>query len=107
MPQVELNYTDDLFIEAEVLFDHIERALNEIDPTAKTCKSRAITSSQYLHSHVYLDVRLLRKPHRDEVFMQQCLKKLDEVLKPYIPLNTYYSIQVDFSGPYYLTDRLL
>lgn len=107
MPQVELKYSDDLLIEADSIFSHIERALNEIDPTAKVCKSRALSVSQYLHSHLFLEVKLLRKPHRDAAFMQRCLKMLDDLIKPYIPLNTYYSINLEFMGEYYVTDRLL
>lgn len=107
MPQVELKYTNDLFIEAEMVFSHIETALNDIDSTAKTCKSRAFCMTQYLHSHVYLEMKLLRKPHRDADFMQACLKMLDDLIKPYIPLNTYYSINLEFMGEYYLTDQLL
>lgn len=105
MPQVELKYSDNLLIEADSIFSHIERALNEIDPTAKTCKSRALPVSQYLHSHVFLEVKLLRKPHRNPAFMKNCLEALESILKPFIPLNAYYSVSLEFLSDYYLTSQ--
>ena len=104
MPQLDLRYSDDLpHIAFESLFRQIEIAINEIDDSAGACKSRAYPASDYLHTHVYLCVMLLKKEYRDAPFMRKCRDAIETCLKQVLPKNCFYAIELNFSGEYYLT----
>lgn len=103
MPQVELSYTKDLSIDCIKLFKEIERLINEIDSSAGACKSRAFCIDSFLHTHCILKITMLKKSHRDQVFMNALLKKLQALVVSYLPKNIFYSIDLKFSAEYYLT----
>ncbi|ABS76638.1 hypothetical protein [Coxiella burnetii] len=106
MPQIDLKYSNDLKLEIPELFQSIEEAINKIDHTAGACKSRAYPSPVYLHTHFYLRIAMLKKPYRDENFMNKCLKRIEEMVKPILPEGCYYSVELVFSSEYYFTSRI-
>ena len=106
MPQVNLKYSDSIELNVKKLFNDIETVINKRDGTAGACKSRAYPASAYLHEHVFLVVSFLRKPHRDDVFMKSLREKIESVLISYLPRGCYYSIEMSFSGEYYLTAQM-
>jgi hypothetical protein len=104
MPQLDLRYSDDLnHIAFESLFRQIEAVINEIDDSAGACKSRAYPTDSYLHTHVYLCMKLLKKEYRDAAFMKKCRDAIEVLLKQVLPKNCFYAIELNFSGEYYLT----
>ena len=103
MPQLDVLHSNDVTLEFEPLFQSIENTLNELDPSAKMCKSRAYPAPHFLHTHVLVKIGLLKKPHRDQAFMENCLQTLKQAIEPYIPEGCYYAIDLSFSEPYYLT----
>jgi len=105
MPHIELKHSNDLNIDAPKLFADIEQCFNGIDSSAGDCKSRAYPTDQYLHTHVYLHVSLLPKPHRDDEFMHLLIQSLRDCATPYLPTGCWLSIDATFSSPYYLTEK--
>ena len=86
MPHVEIKYTNDLKnINFQTLFCAIESTINETDSTAGDCKSRAYPTIDYRHTHVYMHISMLKKPHRDADFMKNCLSKIEHVIKSFLP----------------------
>ena len=104
MPQVEIRYSSDLSdIHLAELFNKIEQEINLIDDSAGLCKSRAYMSDQFRHSHIFVEILVMNKPHRDQAFMEKLQQKLSQLIIPYVPKNCHYSIKLDFLGQYYLT----
>lgn len=105
MPQVELSYTSDISIDCKKLFENIEKRINDIDSSAGVCKSRAFCINNFLHTHCFIKVSMLKKQHRDKAFMQNLLEELQAIVVSYLPKHIYYSIEIDFFGDYYLTTQ--
>lgn len=106
MPQLDLKYSNDLTdIDFVSLFQAIEELINHLDPSAGACKSRAYPTTAYLHTHVYLHLQLLKKPHRDASFMQNCSRQLEMLLKTRLPVECFYAIDVTFASEYYITNQ--
>ena len=103
MPQVDLKYSSDITLDTKTLFEKIETTINTLDSSTGICKCRAYPAKEHLHTHMIVKIYLLRKPHRDEVFMKNCLAALETAVSPLIPSNTHYAIELLFSRPYYLT----
>lgn len=103
MPHVEIKYSDDVKINFQSLFLNIEQTINEMDASAGVCKSRAYPSSDFLHTHILVKIDVLKKPHRDTVFMQTLLKNIEQTVTHILPNGCYYSIGLNFSGEYYVT----
>lgn len=106
MPQVDIKYSDDLNIDIQKLFHETESTINELDASAGVCKSRAYPSKNYLHRHFYMRVALLKKPHRDDAFMKNCLERLETIAKAKLPSGAYCSVELVFSNDYYLTSKV-
>ena len=105
MPQVSLFYSNDISLEKKPLFKAIETTISQLDSGAGACKSRAYPCQEYQHSHILLEVLLMKKPHRDKAFMASCLKKIETAVSSYIPTGCYYSIAVDFLSEYYISKK--
>ena len=103
MPQVDVKYSYNLKVDIQNLLQKIETTINEFDSTAGACKSRAYPAPQYLHEHITIEIQVLRKPHRDEAFMQNLLNKLTQELRILAPKNCYFALKLDFTSVYYIT----
>ena len=104
MPQINMLYSSDIkTVDFHKFFSDMEVIINEHDPSAGICKSRAYPADIYLHTHIDVSVFLIKKKHRDEKFMRELQEKLISVCKDHIPLNCLYSINLTFSGDYYFT----
>ncbi|MCF6766418.1 hypothetical protein L3V82_11595 [Thiotrichales bacterium 19S3-7] len=105
MPQVELRYSQELDLKVKDIFQKIEALINQIDSTAGVCKSRAYPTAEYLHPNCYFEIMVLRKAHRDKHFMDNLLAEIESVVKPLLPEDCYYSINLNFSSDYYFTSK--
>ena len=103
MPQLDLKYSADLPLNPKAIFIAMEAAIQSLDESAGICKSRAYPATDYLHRHIYCQVSVLNKPHRDEVFMTLLHKKLLETLTAFIPDECYYAVELTFTSNYYAT----
>ncbi len=106
MPQIDLKYSGNLNIDVEKLFHGVEFVIHESDGSAGDCKARAYPAKAYVHDHVLLEVTLLKKPHRDDVFMKSLRDKVEAVLVTFLPKGCYYAIELRFAGEYYLTAQV-
>ena len=104
MPHTELKYSDDLTLDTETIFTAIEACVNQVDPSAGVCKSRAYPTGEFLHSHLFISVTLLKKPHRNEDFSQSLLESLSNEIKPLLIQDCYLSVSLDYVSDYYTTE---
>lgn len=103
MPHLEIKYSADIELDVNVLFDQIESAINELDPSAGVCKSRAYPAKSYKHSHVMIEVWLLPKQHRNHAFTQALLKGLKDCVKKKVDDHCYISVQLYYRDANYVT----
>lgn len=103
MPQVEIKYTFDIDLPVTKLFSVIEKTINEHDASSGICKSRAYPCSTFMHTHVFIDIQLLAKAHRDQNFMQTLLSALQSNIKSYLPTQIQFAIHLQFASAYYFT----
>lgn len=105
MPQVDLNFSCDIKLDVDSIFEAVEFVINRLDSSAGVCKSRAYPAVEFRHTHVLIRIAVLKKSHRDDNFMQTCLDNLKKELVKYIPEGCHYAIELFFMGDYYFTDR--
>lgn len=103
MPQVDLKYSNNVPIDCDQLFKAIEKTILSIDSSAGACKCRSYPCENYLHRHVFLSIKLLRKPHRNDVFMTDLLQQLYAVVSQALPKNITLSVEADFISSFYIT----
>lgn len=94
MPQVELKYTSDLKLATLEIFEVIEQTIHELDPASGACKSRGIKIQEYRHSHVFLQIYMLKKIHRDDAFTQSLLKKIQQNINLYLPAKNICDLSI-------------
>lgn len=103
MPQVDLKYSDDLQLDTTTIFKTIETVIIKFDNTVKACKCRGYSTAEYLHSHLFITIALLQKPHRDDTFIKNLLTELEKALAPILPTHCNYAIDMTFLSSHYLT----
>lgn len=106
MPQIDLKYSSDLSLDVDTIFEAIEQVINQSDSSAGACKSRAYPAVSYKHTHVLVEVALLRKPHRDEAFTQGLLIQLQQAVAQYFPKDCWFALDLCYAGNYYVTTKL-
>ncbi len=106
MPQIDLKYSVDLTINSRALFEELETAINQFDSSAGACKCRAYPSSEFLHSHCLVHIKILRKAHRTADFIQTLLDKLNSIIRSVLPNGCYCSVELSFCSDYYITSRV-
>ncbi len=105
MPQADLKYSIDMDIDAAGLLAEIEAVISDFDSGAGKCKGRAYPAGCYRHSHIFLSVQVLEKPHRDDVFMQTLLEKLTNTVDKHIHQGCSRSVSIDFLPKHYTTGQ--
>lgn len=104
MPHIEIKYSDNLNIDFDKVFDIVEKTINKHDNSAGVCKSRAYPCSQYKYSHMLTRIFLLTKPNRDEIFTQNLGKEIEKEIKNHLNESLYFSLSIEYSSSYYLTN---
>ncbi|MBU2992759.1 hypothetical protein Q4555_03865 [Octadecabacter sp. 1_MG-2023] len=106
MPQADLKYSVDMKIDAAALLAAIETEISDFDSGAGDCKGRAYPAAEFNHTHVFLTVRVLDKPHRDAAFMQALLEKLTSVVDQHIEQSCSRSVELAFLPKTYATGKV-
>lgn len=101
MPQADLKYSADLEFDAVALLARVETTLREIDPTAGSCKGRALPLAQTHHQHLLLTVQLLPKPHRDKAYSDRVLQALTALLQEHGPAQGHASVLLEYTLVHY------
>lgn len=106
MPQIDLKYSNNLSLDIKSTVQAIEKLINTTDELSGECKCRAYPATDYLHSHCFLQVMILKKPHRDDAFMKAMLHQLTELLKQNISEDCTVSIELGFLSDYYSSEKI-
>lgn len=101
MPQADLSFSAQLALDPADILAKVEQIIASCDDSAGACKGRAHPLEQTHHQHVLLRLRMLRKPHRDDAFMQGLLATLQTELAPLIPPPAILGIELGFLEPHY------
>ncbi len=101
MPQADLSYSSQIALDVAKILATIEEVIAVHDSGAGECKGRAHPLEQTHHTHVLLRLRMLDKPHRDDVFMQTLLGSLQGALAPLIPAPCILGIELGFLERHY------
>ena len=118
MPQVDLHYTSDplepgaLFdesgrqlqqVEFADVFQAIENAILGIDPDAgqSKCRAHAISEGHYLHEHVYIEAKFLKKEHRNEAWQRSVAASIEKSVKVFFKPGTKCQLDLQFLSPQY------
>ncbi len=105
MPQADLKYSADLEIDVKGLLAAVERVILSHDQGAGACKGRAFAARASHHAHLLLEVSVLRKPHRDDAFMQALLADLVACVDGALPSGTERAVSLSFASPFYVTGQ--
>ncbi len=103
MPHLEINYSEDIKVDVNKLFESIEKTIQTFDPSSGDCKSRATTIKCFRHSHILVNLWLLTKPHRDQAFSQCLLDVVQQIIQKHIPSNCHLSLQLYYRDANYRT----
>lgn len=107
MPHCEIHFSDNLLLDAKKILAMVETVINDHDADAHECKGRAYPVSIYHRPHLKVTVSLLTKPHRDEHFTKALMADLEVKLKANIPRSCFFSLLVEYSPTYYVTNEHL
>ena len=104
MPQVDVYYTVPTPdskdpIELQPIFKAIENCILAADADAGQSKSRAHRITEFLHPHVFIDVKLIKKQHRTEHWLEQLGHNLEVCIKQYSEMPC--QLNISFLGPQY------
>ena len=101
MPQADLSYSAQIPLDASAFLATVEEIIQSHDAAAGACKGRAHVLETTHHVHILLRVRMLKKPHRDEAFMQALLAALQSALRPIVPGPCILGIKIGFLETHY------
>lgn len=106
MPHARLEYSADLEIDAGTILAEIEAIILAHDAGAGDTKGRAYPAEIFHHTHFKAEIALLAKPHRDMAFMAALQADLKAALARHLPRPCWLSLDLVFSGPGYITEKL-
>lgn len=104
MPHADLKYTCDLDFDAKGMLAAIEATIQLHDAGSGECKGRAYPADVFHHSHLIVEVSLLPKAHRDQVFLDALGAALEACIKSFLSQPCQFSLALNFSGGAYITN---
>lgn len=104
MPHAELKYSNDLTLDAKAILTAIEGVIQDHDAGAGDCKGRAYPADEIHHTHVIVEVSMLPKAHRDQVFMGALSADLEIAIKTHLFQPCFFSLMISFSSKTYVTN---
>ncbi|MFC7378902.1 hypothetical protein [Brevundimonas sp. GCM10030266] len=103
MPQADLYYSADQTLAPVETLQAIQTVIGDFDTASGVCKGRAHRVADFLHSHVFLSLSMLPKPHRDEAFARELGARLAEALKGVAGADCTINVQIRFDLIHYTT----
>ncbi|MEM7195130.1 MAG: hypothetical protein AAF402_09280, partial [Pseudomonadota bacterium] len=100
-------YTDDLDLDAGLILSLVETIINEHDANAHECKGRAYPISVFHRTHFKVTVTLLNRSHRDQAFTRALMDDLEARIKVELPRSCFFSLLIEYSPDYYVTNEHL
>ena len=105
MPHCELHFSTDLDFDAEAILARVETIIKAHDANAQACKGRAYPAPIYRHTHLKVTVYLITQPYRDEAFTNALMNDLETQIKTMLPQSCYFSLLINYSPDYYVTNE--
>lgn len=106
MPHIEIKYSKDLKLDCKLIFNRLESVINTFDSTSGVCKARAYPCSIYSHTHVLVEVMIMRKSHRHQQFCEELLEIIHHELSKILTGKYYFSLSLGFSSEFYITKKI-
>lgn len=106
MPQADLSYSSRIALDPHAVLTTVEKVIGMQDDKSGACKGRAYPLEVTHHDHVLLRIRMLRKSHRDDAFMQALLTALQTELRPLVPAPCILGIELGFLEQHYASMTL-
>lgn len=103
MPQADLYFTADQSFPPVETLEAIEAVIQGFDPNSGFCKGRAHRIADFNHSHIFLTVSMLQKPHRDENFASELGGRLASALEGLTSPECVVNVLIRFDLVYYAT----
>ena len=107
MPHAELKFSSDLSFDAKHVLAVIEERINAHDPNAGACKGRAYPTARFHHTHLLVDISMLRKPHRDAAFTAALRDDLERSIKACLGQRCFFSLGISYSDDAYITNEFV
>ena len=104
MPQADIRYSNDLDLNCEKILSGIEETIKQHDQSSGACKGRAYKADHFHHTHIYINLAMLPKPHRDKAFTDALIKSLEEMIKSHLTQSCLFSLNVEYTGDGYITN---
>ncbi len=105
MPQLEVQYSGDLDIDAKDILVSVEAAIKDHDSGTGNVKGRALKADDFHHSGIMLTLSLAKRPNRDDAFMSELAAKLGDLLKSKISQPCNVSLTVQFLPQFHVSQE--
>ena len=103
MPQLDVQYTGDLEIDAKDILGSVETLVKEHDSGTGNVKGRALKVADFHHSSLMLTLSLVKRPHRDDAFMSALAADLSDLLGSKISQPCNVSLTVQFLPQFHVS----
>lgn len=103
LPHAELKYSSDLELDVQSLLRSVEQVILRHDSGSGACKGRAYPADIHHHSHCWLNVSMLTKPHRDSTFTKALLRDLEAEMGRHLRQKCFLSLGIQYSDENYAT----
>ncbi|MBF12761.1 MAG: hypothetical protein CMF46_00090 [Legionellales bacterium] len=104
MEHIELKYCVEIDLDTDLILSGAESILKEHDNTVLQLSSRSYHYDT-LSPHVFIQLALSKKQHRQENYMNDLINKLKLHLMKVLPQDIPFSIEIRFLSPYYASGK--
>mgnify|MGYP003119144345 CR=1 FL=1 len=104
MPQADIKYSNDLNLDCTAILASIEETIKKHDQSSGACKGRAYKADHFHHTHIYVNLAMLPKPHRDKEFTKTLISDLEKMVKQHLTQSCHFSLNLEYTGEGYITN---
>lgn len=94
MPQIDIQYSPDLNLEANQVCQALDDAINTVDGPGRDCQIRLLPAKYTNTTHMLISIGLLEKPHRDKAFREKMVASTFQNLIGLVPTGIIVSINI-------------
>ena len=103
VPQIELKYTSDIEFDVTGMLETAIKTIKSADDSVGNCRGRAYPLKDYVSSHIRLEIEMLDKPHRDDIFMQKLSESVSRAVRTHVSTACAISVICRFDPPQWAT----
>jgi|GEM_PF-3417157 len=105
MPQIDINYSQDLKLDLAEICKIVNDTIEEFDGPGRDCKIRTNPAFYSNQPSIFINIGLLEKPHRDETFQKTLINLILEKTKPFIS-NASLAVNIYFLNTGYISEKI-